>query len=127
MSGYSKTSLLNKLSFKSGDTIYVETTPDWYSELAEENGLELSANIPATHVHLFCTSKADLTEFLKNYGLNDIEKSLWVSWPKKASGVKTDVTEQFFRDTILPQGWVDTKVAAIDGTWSGLKFLRRKS
>jgi hypothetical protein len=127
MSEYSKTSLLNKLSFQPGYAIYVETTPDWYSEFADENGLEISADLPATHVHLFCARKSDLTEFLKNYDLNDIEKSFWVSWPKKASGVKTDIGEQDLRDAILPLGWVDVKVAAIDDTWSGLKFLRRKS
>jgi len=54
------------------------------------------------------------------------EKSLWLSWPKQASGVKTDVTEQTFRDVILPLGWVDVKVAAIDDTWSGLKFFAPK-
>ena len=127
MSGYSATKLLNKLSFQADETIYVETTPDWYSAFADQNGLELSADIPATHVHLFCASKSDLTDFLKEYDLNDIEKSLWVSWPKKASGIKTDIGEQDLRDLILPLGWVDVKVAAIDDTWSGLKFLRRKA
>jgi hypothetical protein len=65
--------------------------------------------------------------FLDSIDLGDIEKGLWVSWPKKSSGVKTDLTEQAFRDAILPLGWVDTKVVAIDQTWSALKFLRRKN
>jgi hypothetical protein len=51
---------------------------------------------------------------------------IWVAWPKKSSGVKTDVTEQTFRDLLLPTGWVDNKVCAIDETWSGLRFVLRK-
>jgi hypothetical protein len=52
---------------------------------------------------------------------------LWVAWPKKASGVPTDLTENVLRDMLLPTGWVDTKVCAVDETWSGLKFLKRLS
>jgi hypothetical protein len=126
-SGYSSAPLNKKLGFSSGDEVFVLTTPDWYSKFANESGFELSPDLPATHVHLFCEDSRDLKEFLKDYNLNDIEKFLWVSWPKKASGVKTDLTEQSFRDAILPLGWVDIKVAAVDDTWSGLKFTRRRS
>ena len=52
---------------------------------------------------------------------------LWFAWPKKASGVATDVTEDRLRALVLPHGWVDVKVCAIDATWSGLKFLRRRA
>ena len=51
---------------------------------------------------------------------------VWVAWPKKASGVPTDITEDTFRELLLPTGWVDVKVCAIDDTWSGLKFVLRK-
>ena len=118
--------LAAKLGFQPGDTVLVETTPDWYSEMADAAGFEITPNLPATHVHLFVSSQKELYEFLDDYSLDDVEKSAWFSWPKKASGLKTDLTEQSFRDIILPLGWVDTKVAAVDDTWSGLKFLRRK-
>jgi len=52
---------------------------------------------------------------------------IWVSWPKKASGVATDLTENVLRDTALPLGLVDIKVCAIDDTWSGLKFVIRRT
>ena len=52
--------------------------------------------------------------------------TLWISWPKRASGVPTDVTENVLRDVVLPTGWVDIKVAAIDDTWSGLRFALRR-
>jgi len=125
--GYSGKPLVEKLGFKPGDEVFVETTPDWYSQFADENGLELSPDLPATHAHMFFASQKELSQFLKDYDINEIEKSLWVSWPKKASSMKTDLSEQDLRDAILPLGWVDTKVAAIDNTWSGLKFLRRRS
>jgi hypothetical protein len=51
---------------------------------------------------------------------------LWVAWPKRASGVPTDLTENVLREVLLPSGMVDTKVCAIDSTWSGLCFVRRK-
>ncbi len=123
---YSSTPLIRKLGFQPGDTIYVTTTPDWYSNFADQNQLELTPGLPATHAHIFCDHAKEVQDFLAENDLNEIEKSLWVSWPKRASGVKTDLTEQSFRDAILPRGWVDIKVAAIDDTWSGLKFTRRK-
>jgi hypothetical protein len=121
------TPLVDKLDFTPGDSVFVETTPDWYSDFADENDLELTPGLPATHAHIFCGTKAELKSFLKENDLEDIQKSLWLSWPKQSSGAKTDVNEQVLRDVILPLGWVDMKVAAIDETWSGLKFLRRKS
>ena len=51
---------------------------------------------------------------------------IWLSWPKKSSPLYVDLTEQDFRNHILPLGWVDVKVCAVDEDWSGLKFLRRK-
>lgn len=125
--GYSETSLAKKLGFEASDTVFVEDTPGWYSTFAAENGFVLEPGLPAIHAHIFCKSKVTLIDFLENNVIEEIQKSLWVSWPKKASGIKTDISEQDLRDYILPLGWVDTKVAAIDDTWSGLKFLRRKT
>ncbi len=51
---------------------------------------------------------------------------LWVSWPKKSSALFVDLTEDGLREVILPSGWVDVKVCAVDADWSGLKFLKRK-
>lgn len=127
MSAESETALVQKLGFLTGDCISVEDTPDWYSDFSAKYDLELVPGLPATHVHLFCNQRADLHDFLTNNDLTEVEKSIWISWPKKASGIKTDISEQDIRDLILPLGWVDTKVAAIDDIWSGLKFLRRKA
>lgn len=52
--------------------------------------------------------------------------AFWVAWPKKASGMQTDMSDDAIRQVALPMGWVDTKVCALDGTWSGLKLVLRK-
>jgi hypothetical protein len=54
------------------------------------------------------------------------EGAVWVAWPKRTSGMRTDVTEDVLREVVLPTGWVDNKVCAIDDTWSGLRFVLRK-
>lgn len=127
MSDALEKTLVEKLGFAPGDSIYVETTPGWYTQFTDDNDLELEASLPATHAHLFYSSRSELAGFLSGKGLPQIEKSLWVSWPKKDSKLRTDLGENDIRAALLPLGWVDTKVASIDDDWSGLKFLRRKS
>lgn len=126
MAKYAK-DLASKLGFMAGDTVFVETTPDWYTDFADAEGLELEAGLPATHAHIFCEHEAELADFLEYNAIDDIEKSLWISWPKKSSGKQTDLGEDMIREAILPLGWVDTKVAAVDDMWSSLQFVRRKS
>jgi hypothetical protein len=78
--------------------------------------------------HVFVTKKAELAELLDR--LRELlapAGMVWVSWPKKASGVATDVTEDVVREICLPLGLVDIKVCAVDAVWSGLKLVIRKS
>jgi hypothetical protein len=126
MTEHTDKALAEKLGFAPGDSVFVETTPDWYSAFADNNQLELEPGLPATHAHIFCEHEAELVDFLSLNDLRSIDKSLWISWPKKTSGKQAGLTEDQIRAAILPLGWVDTKVAAIDDTWSGLKLLRRK-
>jgi hypothetical protein len=75
---------------------------------------------------MFTTSRAELAQrwvqVTRSVGPTGV---VWVAWPKKASGVRTDVTENVVREVVLPTGWVDVKVAAIDEVWSGLKCVLR--
>jgi hypothetical protein len=125
-SGYSGKPLIDKLGYRPIDTVYIYNAPEDFQEYLRDRHVVGSHGLPALWAHGFFKARADLDTFLDSIDLDDIEKGLWVSWPKKSSGVKTDLTEQTFRDAILPLGWVDVKAAAIDETWSGLKFLRRK-
>lgn len=127
MAGYSHRTLLEKLGYQPDDSVYVVNGPDWFvRELGQHNIVVLPA-IPATWAHGFFTSKAQLQTFLSQTDIEEIEKGMWISWPKKSSKMPTDLTEHDLHDHILPANWVDTKVAAIDETWSGFKFVRRKT
>ena len=78
-------------------------------------------------IHLFRDRARNLAAKLKRH-LKKIKPAgmIWVSWPKKASKVPTDITEDVIREICLPMGWVDVKVCAVDEVWSGLKLVVRK-
>ncbi len=79
-------------------------------------------------IHLFALDEAHLTRRLPAaLGCVDDGAALWLSWPKKSSPLFRDLTEDGLRRAVLPTGWVDVKVAAVSETWSGLKFLRRRT
>ena len=79
-------------------------------------------------VHVFSIARAHLSAELRR-AIEEIDQdgAIWVSWPKKASGVRTDLTEDVIREVALPMGLVDVKVCAVDETWSGLKLVIRKA
>jgi hypothetical protein len=86
----------------------------------------MSANVDL--VHLFTTRRADLATKLSSTLVKlRPDGTIWVSWPKKASKVDTDITEDTIREVALPLGLVDIKVCAVDETWSGLKLMIRKA
>jgi hypothetical protein len=130
-SGYSGTPLAAKLSLKAGQRVWWEGVPDSVrAEIApEEIGVHLlsAPQQPLDAAHVFVTSRAALEDAVAR--LRPLLASggfLWVSWPKKASGVSTDVTEDVVRDVALPTGLVDVKVCAVDAIWSGLKLMIRR-
>jgi hypothetical protein len=128
--GYSGTPLVQKLGIKPGARTQFVSAPPQLAELLGPlpMGVSSAARGKLDFALLFTRSLADLG---KHFGkLRDRLESngmLWVSWPKKTSGVSTDLTESVVRDFGLKNGLVDVKVCAIDDTWSGLKFVRRLS
>ena len=126
--GYSGKPLWQKLGMKPGLRCLVVGAPDHYGELVEgEHGAVFVQDAPADLVHLFVHDRAALEAGLHPALAAVAEKGmLWVSWPKKSSALFVDVTEDVLRAVILPTGWVDVKVCAVDKDWSGLKFMRRK-
>ena len=82
---------------------------------------------PIDAAHIFVTERADMEADLKRV-LPHLAPAgfIWVSWPKQASRLPTDITEDVIREVALPMGLVDTKVCAVDETWSGLKLVIRK-
>jgi hypothetical protein len=128
MAGYSGTPLHKKLGIKSDSRVLLIGMPPGVKaglkkELAACTMLKDGAGA-LDFVHLFTASKADLQEQFSRYaGQLAPAGILWVSWPKKASGVATDLTEDRIREIGLAAGLVDVKVCAVDETWSGLKFV----
>ena len=130
MPGYSGTPLPKKLGIKAGFRVHlVDAPPEVRTELnAELAGCEpvRDGKTPLDFAMLFTKSKTTLTkEFKRIAKLLAPAGMLWVSWPKKSSGVATDLDENIVREIGLAAGLVDVKVCAVTDVWSGLKFVRR--
>lgn len=128
--GYSGTPLARKLGLKPGQRAWFESMPESVAEEIGETGiLPLSSpERPIEAAHIFVTERAVLADRLAALmPLLAPSGFLWVSWPKKASKVPTDITEDVIREICLPMQLVDVKVCAVDAIWSGLKLMIRKS
>ena len=126
--GYSGTPLWKKLGFKTGFTARVLNAPDDYPELVSglPDGLVFSKKEKPLKdlIHFFTKSEMELKNQLPLLKNEIVQNGMiWVSWPKKASKVPTDVTEDVIRDFALQIGLVDVKVCAVDKVWSGLKLV----
>jgi hypothetical protein len=128
MAGYSGRSVVQKLGIKPGFRIFVVGAPASYDDvigpLPADVTLAPRLKAPLDMVHVFATKAAALRGKLP--ACREViapDGMVWVSWPKKSSGVTTDVTENVVRDTALSLGLVDIKVCAIDDTWSALKLV----
>lgn len=131
MAGYSKTPLAQKLGIKAGTKVITLGAPAGYRKwlAPPPEGVSFSEKVSAgsDFVHLFVTERLMLEKKLKRLRKVLADAGvLWVSWPKKASGVATDITEDVIRDVCLPLDFVDVKVCAVDDTWSGLKLMIRR-
>jgi hypothetical protein len=131
-SGYSGTPLARKLSLKDGQRVWWDGVPDSVQTEIGREGLTLdrlaAPEAPIDAAHIFVTSYADMgTKLAHLRPLLAPGGFIWVSWPKKASKVPTDITEDRIRDAILPStDLVDVKVCAVDSIWSGLKLMVRR-
>jgi hypothetical protein len=130
-SGYSQRSLVDKLGIKAGTRIAILNAPRGYRATLGTlpAGVTVAVNARGTlpFIHFFAVSRGVLeSRFPALVRALDPAGMLWVSWPKQASGVPTDLTEDVVRAIALPTGLVDVKVAAIDEVWSWLKLVRRR-
>lgn len=126
--GYSGTPLVQKLGIKPGARIQIVSEPsDFRSVLGPmPDGVKLSPRGVLDFAMVFTRTIADLEKrFVVLRDRLAPNGTLWVSWPKKSSGVPTELTENVVREFGLEHGLVDVKVCAVDETWSGLKFVRR--
>lgn len=125
MSGYSRTPLVRKLGIEPGSTILLVGAPPAYPRAEARLTRALSQRVDM--IHLFTKNARELETSLQKYrkAIRD-DAVVWISWPKKASKVRTDITEGVIRAIALPLGFVDVKVCAVDEVWSGLKLVIRR-
>ncbi|HYF25765.1 MAG TPA: DUF3052 family protein [Baekduia sp.] len=129
--GYSGTPLPRKLGFKPDMRAALLAAPHGFDDVlgALPEGVRLTRRLGGSFdlVLVFVTRRVDLARRLDALRASIApDGMLWVAWPKRASGVATDVTEGVIREVALPTGLVDTKVCAIDATWSGLRLVIRQ-
>jgi len=126
--GYSGTALAKKLGIREGFAIRLVQQPVYYFELFTDfpPNIAIVNDIrkPKDLIHYFTTNAASLSKDIPRLK-KEIKQDgmIWISWPKKASKVATDMTEDIIRATALKNGLIDIKVCAIDTTWSGLKLV----
>jgi hypothetical protein len=131
VAGYSGTPLAKKLGIKAGTILHAVQAPADYARLLDP----LPENVTVTPkaldeldlVHVFTKKRSELVNLLNRYQ-SKIKQTgaIWVSWPKKTSGIPSEITEDTVREVALPLGLVDIKVCAVDDVWSGLKLVIRK-
>ena len=129
--GYSGTPLAKKLGYTSGCSAVAVGAPEdylaWLHPLPAGVEFGRAAGGKTDLVHVFVTEQESLSSQLVVLRKElKPEACVWVSWPKKASKVPTDITEDVIRRLALPLGFVDVKVCAVSGVWSGLKLVVRK-
>ncbi len=131
MAGYSGTPLPQKLGIKPGLTVVAINPPANYRRLLGQipDSITFSERLKSgsSFVHLFTSRRSEMQKKMSilRDKISD-NGAIWVSWPKKSSGISTDVTEDVIREIALPFGFVDIKVCAVDETWSGLKLMIRR-
>ncbi|MEM6428340.1 MAG: DUF3052 family protein [Deinococcota bacterium] len=131
MAGYSGTPLVKKLGIKAGFKVKIKNAPENYLELLgtlpEDVSIKPTFRKDVDLWHVFVMSQRELRAQLP-VAIKQIKPNgmIWVSWPKKASGIVTDMLEDSIREAAFPLGLVDVKVCAVDATWSGLKLVIRK-
>ena len=131
MERYAATPLVKKLGIKPGAMVALIDPPRGFDQTlgALPDGAALEEELPKRFdvAIWFVRSIDDLRRDIRSMAARIGAATLWIAWPKKASGVETDLTQQLIRETGLDQGLVDYKICAIDATWSGLAFVRRKT
>lgn len=127
-SGYSGTSLAKKLGLKSNFRARLINQPGYYFNLFEDlpDGIRVNEdnNEKVDFIHFFTKDAKELSSEIKKLKNRILQNGMiWISWPKKSSGITSDITEDLIRESALKNGLVDVKVCAVDETWSGLKLV----
>ena len=128
--GYSGTPLARKLGIKEGQKLGLACSPEGWEVGGLPDGVVVSSPTPDCSwdvVVAFFADRTSMAAALPDLSLSiDVNGALWLAWPRRAGGHRSDITDSGVRELALPMGLVDVKVAALDNDWSGLKFVWRK-
>ena len=131
MDGYSGTPLSKKLGIKAGFSVALINAPETFErtlgDVPENVTFREQLHTPCDLILWFVRSTRDLEAGMARMSVVTPDGGIWIMWPKKASGVVSDLDGNFVRQTGFAHGLVDFKICAVDATWSGLKFSRRKT
>jgi hypothetical protein len=128
MAGYSENPLIKKLGIKETSRLFLIDTPDdYFGMLGISPAKRVTKKIEEADIfHIFAVHKMDLAKhFNQVMATAKNDAAIWISWYKKSAKIPTDVTEDVIREVVLPTGWVDVKVCAVNDVWSGLKIVKR--
>jgi hypothetical protein len=129
VAGYSGTPLSRKLGIAAGDTVLLDGAPAGFDLGPLPDGVTVhrrAGSGPYPLILMFCADRDRLVRRWPTlHALTTTAGALWVAWPKRASGIPTDLTETFVRDHALANGRVDVKVCAVDDVWSGIEHVIR--
>lgn len=117
-------SIIEKLGYVEDEAVDTVDAPEWFLEYLRGNGVHTHAKLPTEWLHMFMTNRQRTEHFLAHLKFNEIQKGLWVSWPKPDSGLHTDITEQSLHRMFEAHGWVGTDRCDIDESWNALKFVK---
>ena len=130
MAGYSGKPLVQKLGITESKTVGILNMPNYFEIALGDlpDGVRVHHGEYPADVFIVFAERSDEAELGFQNAVSNLpaDGAIWIFWPKKSSGVETDLTEQTLRDMFLPTGMVDNKVIAVDDTWSGLRFVVRK-
>jgi hypothetical protein len=130
MAGYSSTPLVKKLGIKEGASAYIYNPPheyfDWISPLPAAVSVQEALKGKLDFIHVFVSDQKTFKKLFTSAKKHlKADGMIWISWPKKAAKMQTDLDENMIREFGLDEGLVDVKVCAVNEVWSGLKFVIR--
>lgn len=114
--------LLHKLGYQPGEAVDTVDAPEWFLEYLRGNGVHTQAHLPTQWMHLFMNDPVQLDHFLEHAKLREIQKGIWVSWPK----THASITAESILKIVQQMGWTSDGACDIDKEWSALKFTPQK-
>lgn len=117
-------SLIENLGYVPGEAVDTVDAPEWFLEYLRGNGVHTHAKLPTEWLHMFMTDRSRTEHFMQHLKFSEVQKGLWISWPKRGSGVHTDIDEQFLQNLLGMHDWTDTDRCDVDDSWHALRFVR---